>query len=826
LTKKLLSTGPLKLGDLVTFRITVYNQGDITANNVRIVDYVPTGLIPQNYTLNPISEPLKWTPIYDPQFDSAILNIRQLFYTITNPIAPGASRSVDITFKIDPAFVGTSIRNIAEIAQDDGDDIDSTPDTDPNNDCMGNKHQIDTKCPTDEDDHDWEDITFTTDAPDLWITKRFSDGSIGPKTYKIGDTVEYRINFGNKGNAPATIVSLRDFIPKNLTGVSSILYRTDSNSTHYSEIVEGGDVDVYDDITLPAGASGYFIVRGTITSEHQDSRTNKACIYLNNREKQCESIWYYLETPKSHLRIEKTVDKTEVNVGDTVQFTLRVRNDGQTPITNFTVADKLPKYLSYVNGSQRGGENFFEFFLAEDPAEVLVRSNYLATLQPHESIILTFRARVEGVGRHTNWACLVHEDIFPNANFGNSENCDPADVVAKEKPYCGDGIRNNGERCDYNDPTESGRGDDGCDTSCNPINDDRPYCGNGVIDRSLKETCECPKGSLFCKGRDVIFPDGHKDNNASCTYCHIPDQTTPIACFDVGNGSISINQGEMLPFYRNIEKMGGEYTEINGDYEDAIENYKDSRGDSCSEEGAIALDAMVCTFKVYNGNATQSSGDPVYEIRVPCFTNKNIKETNEAWKSNLLSAFVNWNKNNFIKGTNADGGNTFRSFNPISNTRGFAFRSSMFVIDNFGNTTTPNKRDERLIEFEKYGITAYISATAIDAYGEYKLSLDSVEYLQCSGGKRKEQTPYNRVCDVNFSVTKPYIIQKTPAGNITNTTFDVSKFFMYADGTKTSFSTLLSKVISTGGVYNATTEVKNALSGFINKYSKLAVNLE
>ncbi|GHV24388.1 hypothetical protein FACS1894176_00610 [Bacteroidia bacterium] len=121
-------------------------------------------------------------------------------------------------------------------------------------------------------------------------------------------------------------------------------------------------------------------------------------------------------------------------------------------------------------------------------------------MQPGQSITITFRATVESIGRHTNWVCLTHND-FPNRkeDSNSRENCDPADVVAKEKPYCGDGIRNNGERCDYRDPTKSGRGTDGCDTSCNPINDDRPYCGNGVIDSSLKETCECPKGRLSCQ---------------------------------------------------------------------------------------------------------------------------------------------------------------------------------------------------------------------------------------------------------------------------------------------------------------------------------------
>jgi hypothetical protein len=52
---------------------------------------------------------------------------------------------------------------------------------------------------------------------------------------------------------------------------------------------------------------------------------------------------------------------------------------------------------------------------------------------------------------------------------------------------------------------------------------------------------------------------------------------TPIACFNTNNGSISINKGEMLPFYRNIERVdNGKYITVKGyDNKDALEAYDD-----------------------------------------------------------------------------------------------------------------------------------------------------------------------------------------------------------------------------------------------------------
>jgi uncharacterized repeat protein (TIGR01451 family) len=37
----------------------------------------------------------------------------------------------------------------------------------------------------------------------------------------VGDTIEYKITFGNKGTASATITSVKDFLPKNVEYISS-----------------------------------------------------------------------------------------------------------------------------------------------------------------------------------------------------------------------------------------------------------------------------------------------------------------------------------------------------------------------------------------------------------------------------------------------------------------------------------------------------------------------------------------------------------------------------------------------------------------------------
>jgi uncharacterized repeat protein (TIGR01451 family) len=45
------------------------------------------------------------------------------------------------------------------------------------------------------------------------------------------------------------------------------------------------------------------------------------------------------------------VDKTVANPGDTLTYTLVVKNTGETDLTNVKIVDKLPAYVTYISGS-------------------------------------------------------------------------------------------------------------------------------------------------------------------------------------------------------------------------------------------------------------------------------------------------------------------------------------------------------------------------------------------------------------------------------------------------------------------------------------------
>ena len=125
-------------GDIVTYDITVINQGTIDATNVVIADYIPANLI-FDIANNP-----GWNA-------DATFNVGTVLSG-----TPGNSFTVSINLEISSTFVGTSIVNDAEIISADNilnqPDVDSTPNNDATpDDLTGNDDVNDTGGGDDQD---------------------------------------------------------------------------------------------------------------------------------------------------------------------------------------------------------------------------------------------------------------------------------------------------------------------------------------------------------------------------------------------------------------------------------------------------------------------------------------------------------------------------------------------------------------------------------------------------------------------------------------------------------------------------------------------------
>lgn len=89
-----------------------------------------------------------------------------------------------------------------------------------------------------------------------------------------------------------------------------------------------------------------------------------------------------------------------------------------------------------------------------------------------------------------------------------------------------------------------------------------------------------------------------------------------------------------------------------------------------------------------------------------------------------------------------------------------------------------------------------------------------------------EGTPIERVCDVDFAVTQPYLAQKSSFGLTPKSTTIPLQGYKMLDGTELIKSTDLADImVLNGSDYNATSQVNTMLDAFITKYDKLAITV-
>ena len=152
LLKTLAVAGVYDIGDIVTFNITVFNQGNVTATDVEVTDYVQCGFV------WPAAGNANWT--YDGGSNTAVT-------TIAGPIAPGGSMTVSIDLEITEC-VTEVWENFAEISDDGPEvDVDSDPDDTDGNDTY--EDDVTDNTNDDEDDHDGEEIDVFV-CPDIIVT--------------------------------------------------------------------------------------------------------------------------------------------------------------------------------------------------------------------------------------------------------------------------------------------------------------------------------------------------------------------------------------------------------------------------------------------------------------------------------------------------------------------------------------------------------------------------------------------------------------------------------------------------------------------------------
>lgn len=256
----------VETGDIVTYKIRVYNEGQVDGTATEVTDYLPAGLeLVAGSAINTkygwktgeqitLKDGSKVTPITSNYLKDTTIKAFDKAKTseTTEGIWQKAEKGegglyyadLEVECKVVAIASGVeqNLRNIAAITADSGDDDDSVPEK-PNLD--------DYTPPTDnstyqEDDDDYEDLvlpgkTFDlalrkyitevngtkledTRVPDIDITKLASGEATTadykhkkyPVEVKTGDVVTYRFTVYNEGDIEGYVYSITDYLPQGL----------------------------------------------------------------------------------------------------------------------------------------------------------------------------------------------------------------------------------------------------------------------------------------------------------------------------------------------------------------------------------------------------------------------------------------------------------------------------------------------------------------------------------------------------------------------------------------------------------------------------------
>ncbi|TMM30338.1 DUF11 domain-containing protein [Polaribacter aestuariivivens] len=280
-------------GDIITYTISVKNNGGATATNLVVTDNLPSGLT----YLTGITSSGNWTA---PNWN-------------VGSLAPGNTATLTLQAKVDVGSQGLTLVNTITNTQD----------------------QTDTNITADDNS---ESIAVT--SSDLEVVKTVTNQSPNE-----GDTIIYKITVENKGPNDATGVSLVDVLPSGVTYAGHFAnvgnYNQGSGFWNIGTINNGDIVTLTINVTVDAGTS-----QNTITNTTSNLVADQADPDTSN------NVGEVIITPGSSIDLSLTTrvlgNNTTPIIGDIISYEVVVANDGPNLATGIIVKDLLPSGLKFV----------------------------------------------------------------------------------------------------------------------------------------------------------------------------------------------------------------------------------------------------------------------------------------------------------------------------------------------------------------------------------------------------------------------------------------------------------------------------------------------
>ena len=582
---------------------------------------------------------------------------------------------------------------------------------------------------------------------------------------------------------------IKDFLPKNVDYISWDIFfdgeYSHNNTTwteristvrwlHYNKTVQGVYIDIYWGLTLEPNSTWHIILIGKVREDFTDNRTNFACIYLNDKQIDCDDATHII-TP------EEVMCKKIVGLQN-------FWKEGWSTVVTCTVSPEWGKgkiELNCGNGQIYTKEN--ESLLSgeckypSNSKETSDRYQVTCKVNDDESVVESCKGEI--VVRWDGWWNTPDNPYCeaPAKESGGKFTCTSTDKVYAVGIDCN---HVTGKEDVDEKTVDDERGILSVTKTCDTNNQVQCYVMKYKDSgwETLENTCwwepdgpTPPGGCSDCGSDEVNCSEMTPEDRQKDPWCGFIDPK----CFNINNGNVSIEKTEFLPYYFNIRK--NELPDYKYEY---FTDPNWSKDDPC-ENRTIALNTMECRYIIRDPN-----NNIVFEENRKCLT-RNVTT------NGLINNWISWMQNKY--------GYMFSIFdddNTYAVNLGLTKPGDWHVGDEFEwNSNGPRITD----------------------LWEYKSQIEMVEFYQCID-KKWQLHKASGVCQSNFVLTEPYTVQKTPSGNLTTSTKTLEKFKQVDGDVITPFSSYLSAMSPSD--YHRSSKVDDAMKNFKAKYKKLAVSVK
>ncbi|SHM24163.1 conserved repeat domain-containing protein/gliding motility-associated C-terminal domain-containing protein [Chitinophaga jiangningensis] len=300
-------TGPdsAAAGSLITYSVTVVNNGPSAGTGIRVVDTLATAL-----------QDVKWSATANGlstiQGGNVINKTGNPDFTANMPAGAANSILLTITGRVAPSFTGTI-----------------------SNHAVGVVNGVNVPSNTIN--------TVVSSIPGVHIVKA------GPPEAKAGGRTSYSIVVTNAGPSDAPAIQISDIIPAAIQGASWQAAVQGSATINGGSSLSGtGNISFTG--SIPAGSNNAILISiiGTIDPTFSGALTNTAKVQTGSVMDSSMVTTNVISAPK--VTIQKSGPDT-VSAGAGITYSLIVQNTGLVPLNNLSITDLVPVEIQNVSWS-------------------------------------------------------------------------------------------------------------------------------------------------------------------------------------------------------------------------------------------------------------------------------------------------------------------------------------------------------------------------------------------------------------------------------------------------------------------------------------------